>query len=58
MAWPQYFDGQGWDNKLAKKYGVHSIPMDYLLDRHGIIIGKELRGEDLGEAVTKALTQN
>jgi hypothetical protein len=32
--------------------------MDYLLDRHGIIIGKELRGEDLGEAVTKALTQN
>jgi thiol-disulfide isomerase/thioredoxin len=58
MAWPQYFDGQGWDNKLAKKYGVHSIPMDYLLDRHGIIIGKELRGEDLGEAVAKALTRN
>jgi thiol-disulfide isomerase/thioredoxin len=58
MAWPQYFDGQGWDNKLAKKYGVNSIPMDYLLDRHGIIIGKELRGEELGQAVTKALANN
>jgi len=58
MAWPQYFDGQGWDNKLAKKYGVHSIPMTYLLDRHGIIIGKELRGEELGAAVVKALADN
>jgi len=58
MAWPQYFDGQGWNNKLAKKYGVNSIPMDYLLDRHGIIIGKELRGEALGQAVAKALANN
>lgn len=55
MIWQQYFDGQGWDNKLAKQYGVHSIPMDYLLDRHGIIIGKELRGDDLPAAVAKAL---
>jgi thiol-disulfide isomerase/thioredoxin len=58
MVWPQYFDGQGWDNKLAKKYGVDSIPMSYLLDRHGIIIGKELRGRALGEAVAKALLKN
>jgi thiol-disulfide isomerase/thioredoxin len=58
MAWPQYFDGKGWDNKLAKKYGVQSIPMTYLLDRHGIIIGKELRGEELGPAVVKALAAN
>ncbi|HSY17761.1 MAG TPA: TlpA disulfide reductase family protein [Candidatus Acidoferrales bacterium] len=55
MAWAQFFDGQGWKNKLATKYGVHSIPMDYLLDRHGIIIGKELRGEQLSEAVAKAV---
>jgi thiol-disulfide isomerase/thioredoxin len=58
MAWSQYFDGKGWDNKLATKYGVHSIPMDYLLDRHGIIIGKELRGEELGLAVAKAVAEN
>ena len=58
MAWPQYFDGQGWDNELAKKYGVHSIPMTYLLDRHGIIIGKALRGGELGAALIKALADN
>ena len=55
MAWPQYFDGQAWNNKLATQYGVDSIPMDYLLDRHGIIIGKELRGRALGAAVAKAV---
>ncbi len=57
MIWQQYFDGRGWKNKLAQKYGVDSIPMDYLLDRHGIIIGKELRGGELGEAVARALKQ-
>ena len=55
MAWAQYFDGQGWQNKLARQYQVLSIPMDYLLDRHGIIIGKELRGSALGAAVESAL---
>ena len=58
LVWPQYFDGQGWDNKLAKKYNVRSIPMDYLLDRHGIIVGKELRGAALPTAVAKALGVN
>jgi len=58
MPWAQFFDGQAWKNKLATQYGVHSIPMDYLLDRHGIILGKELRGQELAEAVAKALAGN
>jgi thiol-disulfide isomerase/thioredoxin len=57
MTWPQYFEGQGWDNKLAKQYGVNSIPATYLLDREGKIIGKGLRGEALEAAVAKALAQ-
>lgn len=55
MTWPQYFDGQGWDNKLAGKYGVRSIPMTYLLDKRGRIVAKSLRGREVGEAVAKAL---
>jgi thiol-disulfide isomerase/thioredoxin len=58
MGWAQYFDGLGWDNKLAKQYGVQSIPMDYLLNRHGVIIGKELRGAALSRAVAKALIED
>ena len=54
MTWPQYFDGEG---KLATKYGVNSIPMTYLLDGTGKIIAKDLRGEDLENALTKALAK-
>ena len=55
MTWAQYFDGQGWENKLAMKYGIQSIPMDYLLDGNGKIIGEDLRGSDLQQAVADAV---
>lgn len=55
MTWPQYFDGKGWQTKLAGTYGVNSIPATYLLDGEGKIIAKNLRGEALEEAVAKAL---
>jgi peroxiredoxin len=55
MPWPQFFDGKAWSNKLAVKYGIHSIPATYLLDREGKIIDRDLRGEELEAAVTKAL---
>jgi peroxiredoxin len=57
MVWPQYFDGLAWENKLAVKYGVNSIPATYLLDGQGTIIGKDLRGEALDQAVAKALAK-
>jgi peroxiredoxin len=55
MNWQQYFDGQGWQNKLAQQYGVNSIPATYLLDRQGKIIAKGLRGENLETAIATAL---
>ena len=58
MVWAQYFDGLDWNNKLAKQYNIQSIPMDYLLDGHGVIVGKDLRGEALAAAVVKALADN
>jgi thiol-disulfide isomerase/thioredoxin len=57
MTWPQYFDGQGWSNKLAVKYGIEAIPATYLLDGNGVIIGKDLRGDDLSQAVAKAVSK-
>jgi peroxiredoxin len=57
MTWPQYFDGKGWQNKLAVKYGIRGIPATYLLDGQGNIIGANLRGEALEAAVTKALAK-
>ncbi|MGA3285619.1 MAG: TlpA disulfide reductase family protein [Verrucomicrobiota bacterium] len=58
MTWPQYFDGLGWGNKLAVKYGIKSIPATFLLDGNGKIIGRDLRGEELGQTVAKAVAKN
>jgi len=55
MTWPQYFDGKAWGNDLSNRYGVSSIPATFLLDRKGVIIGRNLRGERLKAAVAKAL---
>ncbi|HZR21351.1 MAG TPA: TlpA disulfide reductase family protein [Verrucomicrobiae bacterium] len=55
MTWQQYFDGKGWGNKLAQKYGIQSIPATFLLDGEGKIIGRDLRGEALEPALAKAL---
>lgn len=57
MTWPQFFDGQGWSNELAVKYGVESIPFTVLIGPDGKIIKTNLRGEALGAAVAKALGQ-
>jgi thiol-disulfide isomerase/thioredoxin len=57
MTWPQFFDGQGWGNKLAAKYGIDSIPATFLIDGNGKIIGRDLRGSALEAAVAKALAR-
>ncbi len=57
MTWAQYLDGKGWGNKLAAKYGVNSIPATYLVDGEGKIIGRNLRGQALEDALKEALPQ-
>jgi thiol-disulfide isomerase/thioredoxin len=57
ITWPQYFDGQFWDNKLSRRYGVTSIPFTILVDGEGRIVGKNLRGPELAAAVAKLLGQ-
>jgi peroxiredoxin len=55
MPWAQYFDGLGWHNKLAEKYGIESIPATFLLDKEGKIVASDLRGEALDQTLGKAL---
>jgi thiol-disulfide isomerase/thioredoxin len=54
MAWPQYFDGQGWQNKYAQYCGVDSIPAMWLLDRNGAVTDTDAR-EGLAEKVEHLL---
>ena len=55
MSWPQYFDGKGWENKLATQYGIQSIPATFLLDGKGRIVAKDLRGNALETELAKLL---
>lgn len=47
VTWPQYFDGNGWQSKLARQYGVVAIPTTYLLDRQGKILAVGHSGPEL-----------
>lgn len=57
MNWPQFADGNGWKNSIGVLYGVNSIPMTYLLDKKGIIRYKNVRGEELREAIKKLIEE-
>jgi len=47
LTWTHVSDLLGWENKVGKLYGVRSIPANVLLDSTGLIIAKNLYGEDL-----------
>jgi thiol-disulfide isomerase/thioredoxin len=55
MAWTQVSDLKGWQSSAARLYGVQGIPMNFLLDKDGKIIGKGLRGEDLENKLAEAV---
>jgi hypothetical protein len=56
MDWPQYFDGKGWKNDLAKEYGIQSIPAMWLVDKKGVL--RDLNARDgLDEKVEKLLAE-
>ena len=54
MVWPQYFDGSGFDNKIASQFAIEEIPTMWLVGKDGKLITKNAR-EDLAGQVEKAL---
>ena len=55
LTWPQVSDLKGWECEPAKLYGVSAIPYNVLLDPNGIIVAKNLRGDNLSETLKKYL---
>ena len=47
LTWHHVSDLQGWKNAVAQEFGVKSIPFSILIDKEGVILGKNLRGEEL-----------
>jgi thiol-disulfide isomerase/thioredoxin len=54
LIWENHVsDLSGWNNQAALKYNVSSIPFCLLVDGKGIIIQKNLRGEELIQLLQK-----
>jgi len=47
LDWHHVSDLQGWKNQVAQDFGVKSIPFSILIDPDGVILGKNLRSEEL-----------
>jgi thiol-disulfide isomerase/thioredoxin len=58
LGWDHHVsDLQGWNSAAAAKYGVTGIPANFLINDKGIIINKNLRGEDLLNALEKLVVK-
>jgi hypothetical protein len=44
IAAPQHFDGKGWENQFAVRYGIFSIPTMWLVDKGGNLLETNARG--------------
>ncbi|WP_415157487.1 redoxin domain-containing protein [Parafilimonas sp.] len=55
LTWTHVSDLKFWSNAVAKEYAIESIPANFLLDPNGIIIGKDLRGDDLNNKLAEVL---
>jgi thiol-disulfide isomerase/thioredoxin len=55
MTWPQLSDLQGFTSSVAQMYTISAIPMNFLIDPTGKIIARNLRGDELKEALSKFL---
>lgn len=57
LTWTQVSDLRSWDNEAAVLYGVKAIPANFLLDKDGKIIAKNLRGEDLTKKLSELFSE-
>lgn len=55
LYWHHVSDLQYWNNAAGKLYGIRSIPSSIILDPNGIIIAKNLRGEELREKLEELM---
>lgn len=59
LTWPWHVsDLKGWSSEPAMKYGVNSIPTNWLIDSRGVIVARGLRGEELETTLKKYLSSN
>lgn len=52
MPWIHLSDLKGWESKAGQVYGIRGIPDNILIDPEGIIVARDLRGQELEEKLS------
>lgn len=55
LFWHQVSDLKGWQNETSDRFYIKAIPANFLLDKNGKIIGKNLFGEKLTEKLKELM---
>ena len=53
MPWIQVSDLKGFKSDVALQYGISAIPQNFLVNPEGVIIAKNLRGEDVDKKLAE-----
>ena len=54
ITWPQFFDGRGWENEIAHRFGITALPTTWLVNREGLLVEVNPEG-DLAEKIGRLL---
>ena len=55
LTWTQVSNLKGWEDPIARTYFVDGIPATFLIDEKGVVIAKDLRGEELRAKIASIL---
>lgn len=55
LTWTHISNLKGWQDPIAQRYFVDGIPATFLLDEKGVVIAKDLRGDELRAKVASIL---
>ena len=55
LAWTQVSNLKFWQDPIARQYNIQAIPATFILDEKGVIVAKNLKGEELRNKVAEML---
>ncbi len=45
IAWPQYYQGKGWNSEFSTSWGIDAIPAVFIIDTEGKLFSVKARGK-------------
>lgn len=55
LSWTQVSDLKYWNSPVVSDYMLQSVPLNYLIDKNGIILAKNIHGNALNEMLKSLL---